>query len=46
MRPETARYVNQQVPILRKLSQRIQDITGITVPEVKAALSQVNDTDE
>jgi aminoglycoside phosphotransferase (APT) family kinase protein len=42
MRPETALSVNQQVPILRKLSQRIQDITGLTVPEVRAALSQAS----
>lgn len=40
MRPETVKSINQQAPILKKLSRRIQSITGLIVPEVEAALSQ------
>jgi len=42
MRPETVESIKRQVPILNKLSLRIQNITGITVPEVETALSQIS----
>ncbi len=38
MRPETAKSAKQQAPILKMLSQRIQNLTGLTVPEVEMAL--------
>jgi aminoglycoside phosphotransferase (APT) family kinase protein len=42
MRPETVDSVERQVPILEELSRRIQDITGLTVPEVEIVLSQIS----
>jgi len=42
MRPETAKSVQNQAPTLRRLSWRIQDITGRRVPEVEALLAQMD----
>ncbi len=39
LRPETAEPAEQQVLMIRRLSRRIFDINGITIPEVEAALS-------
>ena len=41
MRPETAESIQQQAPILDTLSRRIQNITGLSIPEVETALSQI-----
>jgi aminoglycoside phosphotransferase (APT) family kinase protein len=42
MRPQTVDSIVQQAPILKRLSQRIRDITGLAVPEVEVFLSQIN----
>lgn len=42
MRPETIGSLEQQIPVLERLSRRIQDSTGLTVPEVEFLLSQVH----
>lgn len=43
MRPETVDSIPEQVPVLRKLSQRIQGITGLALPEVEAALNRLRE---
>ncbi len=42
MRPETVESIQQQAPILDMLSRRIQNITGLSIPEVETALSQIS----
>jgi len=42
MRSETVDSVERQVLILEELSRRIQDITGLTVPEVEIVLSRIS----
>lgn len=39
MRPETIESVQQQAPVLKRLSRRIQDTTGLSIPEVEILLS-------
>jgi aminoglycoside phosphotransferase (APT) family kinase protein len=41
LHPGTADATRAELPILRKLSQRVRDITGITIPEVESALSHI-----
>jgi aminoglycoside phosphotransferase (APT) family kinase protein len=41
MRLETIESAQQQAPMLKRLSQRIQDTTGLTIPEVEITLSQI-----
>lgn len=41
MRPETVESMKRQAPILKELSRRIQNITGLTIPEVETALNQI-----
>ncbi len=38
MRPETVKSVEQQAPLLSMSSERIEQLTGIRIPEVKAFL--------
>jgi len=42
IRPETVESTRRQAPILRELSHRIQHITGVAVPEVETALSEIS----
>jgi aminoglycoside phosphotransferase (APT) family kinase protein len=42
MRPEAVESIQQQAPILDTLSRRIQNITGLSIPEVETALSQIS----
>ncbi len=42
MRPETVESIQQQAPILDTLSRRIQNTTGLSIPEVETALSQIS----
>jgi len=41
LHPGTADATRAELHILRKLSQRVRDITGITIPEVESALSHI-----
>jgi aminoglycoside phosphotransferase (APT) family kinase protein len=41
MRPETAQSVQQQAPIIEQLSRRIQQITGVRIPEAESVLSMI-----
>lgn len=41
LHPDAADSTRTEAPILRELSQRVRDITGITIPEVETALTQI-----
>jgi hypothetical protein len=42
LRPQTNEARKEQALYLRTLSQRLEAITGLRVPEVDAALEQIN----
>jgi aminoglycoside phosphotransferase (APT) family kinase protein len=42
MRGETAESIKSQLPVLKVLAGRIQDITGLTIPEVEAVFRQID----